>query len=153
MKKRLAITLCSLSLAAVPVVYAQTGATPSPAPTAPGSPAAPASGSMAPPAGKNAAPAPEPTQTVTGWSVKDKILGTEVYNEKNEKVGDIDDVILANNGKAIYFVVGVGGFIGMGEHDVAIPFDKLTKTGDKLILGGYTKDQLKAMPEVKVTKK
>lgn len=143
MKKLLAATLCSLPLALASTAYAQTSA---PSPVAPATP-----GAMSP--GANSAPASEPTKTVTGWSVKDKILGTEVYNEKDDKVGSIDDVILADNGKAVYFVVGVGGFIGMGEHDVAIPYDKITKTGDKLVLAGYTKDQLKAMPAVKVTKK
>src|SRR3546814_9340062 len=98
------------------------------------------------------APAPEPTKTVNGWSVKDKILGSEVYNEKNEKVGDIDDVVLADDGKAVYFVIGASGFLGLGKHDVAIPFDKIQKTKDKLVLSGYINEKLKAKPTVAVKK-
>lgn len=90
---------------------------------------------------------------VSGWSVKDKIMGKTVYNENNDKVGDINDVILSRDGKATYVIIGVGGFIGMGERNVAIPFDKITQTDDKLALQGYTKDQLKEMPEFKKEKK
>src|SRR3546814_8616442 len=55
------------------------------------------------------------TEAITGWSVKDKIMGNAVYNEKDEKIGDINDVVLASDGKAAYFIVGAGGFLGLGE--------------------------------------
>lgn len=54
-----------------------------------------------------------------------KLVGVNVYNEANEKIGDINDVILDKSGKAEKVILGVGGFLGMGEHDVAVPFDKL----------------------------
>jgi sporulation protein YlmC with PRC-barrel domain len=54
-----------------------------------------------------------------------KLAGVNVYNEANEKIGDINDVILDKSGKAEKVILGVGGFLGMGEHYVAIPFDKL----------------------------
>ena len=79
-------------------------------------------------------------------------MGKTVYNEKNEKVGEVEDVVLATDGKASYFVVGAGGFLGMGKHDVAIPFDTVTQMEDKLILQGYTKEKLKSMPEVELVK-
>lgn len=148
MKKMIATIACSLPLALASTVYAQTGT----APPAPTPPATPSGGAMTPPPHPAPAPAPEPTQKVTGWSVKNKILGSSVYNEKGKKVGDVDDVILKNNGKAVYFVIGAGGFLGLGEHDVAIPYEKIVKNGDKLLLKGYTKEQLKAMPAVKVEK-
>jgi len=84
--------------------------------------------------------------------VKDKIMGKAVHNEKDEKIGDINDVVLASDGKAAYFIVGAGGFLGMGERNVAIPFEEIKQTGDKLVLSGYTKDQLKALPKVEVAK-
>ncbi|TKR53234.1 PRC-barrel domain containing protein, partial [Allopusillimonas ginsengisoli] len=68
----------------------------------------------------------------------------------DEKVGDISDVVLTTDGQAAYFVVGAGGFLGMGEHDVAIPYEKIQQNGDKLVLPGFTKDQLKALPKVEV---
>jgi sporulation protein YlmC with PRC-barrel domain len=54
-----------------------------------------------------------------------KLAGVNVYNESNEKIGDVNDVILDKSGKAENVILGVGGFLGMGEHLVAVPFDKL----------------------------
>lgn len=111
---------------------------------------APGAAAGAPAAGDAKSGSAAMTEAITGWSVKDKIMGQAVYNEKNEKVGDVNDVVLASDGKAAYFLVGAGGFLGMGERDVAIPFQEITQMDNKLILQGYTKEQLKALPEVKV---
>jgi sporulation protein YlmC with PRC-barrel domain len=55
-----------------------------------------------------------------------KLIGVEVYNETNEKLGSIEDLIISTNGNIGSVVVSVGGFLGMGEHNVSISFDKLT---------------------------
>jgi hypothetical protein len=49
----------------------------------------------------------------------------DVYNEQNEKVGDINEILLDRSGKVAGVVIGVGGFLGMGEHDVLIPLDQI----------------------------
>jgi len=54
-----------------------------------------------------------------------KLIGVDVYNEANEKIGDIQELILDKSGKVEHVVLGVGGFLGMGEHYVAVAFDKL----------------------------
>ena len=54
-----------------------------------------------------------------------KLIGVNVYNDKNEKLGDINELILDQGGKIDRVVIGVGGFLGMGEHDIAVTFDKL----------------------------
>jgi len=54
-----------------------------------------------------------------------KLSGVNVYNDNNEKIGDISDVILDKAGKIDNVIIGVGGFLGMGEHLVAVPFDKI----------------------------
>jgi sporulation protein YlmC with PRC-barrel domain len=54
-----------------------------------------------------------------------KLVGVNVYNQANEKIGDINDVILDKSGKVANVVLGVGGFLGMGEHYVAVAYDKL----------------------------
>jgi sporulation protein YlmC with PRC-barrel domain len=59
-----------------------------------------------------------------GWRAS-KLSGVDVYNDANEKIGDINDVILDKTGKATTAIIGVGGFLGAGEHYVAIGFDKL----------------------------
>jgi sporulation protein YlmC with PRC-barrel domain len=54
-----------------------------------------------------------------------KLSGVNVYNDNNEKIGDINDVIIDKSGKVDTVVLGVGGFLGMGEHYVAVPMEKL----------------------------
>jgi sporulation protein YlmC with PRC-barrel domain len=54
-----------------------------------------------------------------------KLVGVNVYNDANEKIGDINDVILDKSGKVENVILGVGGFLGMGEHYVAVSYDSL----------------------------
>jgi len=54
-----------------------------------------------------------------------KLKGVDVYNSNNEKIGDVKEVLVDRNGKAEAVVIGAGGFLGLGEHDVAVPFSAL----------------------------
>jgi sporulation protein YlmC with PRC-barrel domain len=54
-----------------------------------------------------------------------KLVGVAVYNEANEKLGDISELLLDNSGKINAVVVGIGGFLGVGQHDIAVSFDQL----------------------------
>lgn len=54
-----------------------------------------------------------------------KLVGVAVYNNSNEKIGDINDIILDTGGRVANVVIGVGGFLGMGERNVAVGFDQL----------------------------
>jgi sporulation protein YlmC with PRC-barrel domain len=54
-----------------------------------------------------------------------KLVGVRVYNNNNENVGSINDLLMDKNGTIKAVVIGVGGFLGMGEHLVAVPFDKI----------------------------
>jgi hypothetical protein len=49
----------------------------------------------------------------------------DVYNDRNEKLGDIDEVLLDASGRVSGIVIGVGGFLGIGERNIAVPLDKL----------------------------
>jgi sporulation protein YlmC with PRC-barrel domain len=84
---------------------------------------------------------------MSGWSAKKSLLGKTVYNERNEKVGNVEDLIISPDKKVSYVIVGAGGFIGMGRHDVAIPFTQISEREGKIILPGATKDVVKAMPQ------
>ena len=53
------------------------------------------------------------------------LIGTKVVSANNESIGDINDVIMDRNGQIMAAVVGVGGFLGIGEKDVAVPFKSL----------------------------
>ena len=82
----------------------------------------------------------------TGWSAKRQVLGKTVYNDKGEAIGKVDDIIVAPDKAVSYAIIGAGGFLGMGRHDVAIPVSQLKEVDQKFILAGGTKDAIKAMP-------
>jgi len=82
----------------------------------------------------------------TGWSTKRTILGQPVFNEKDERVGSIDDIIIAPDKAVSYAIINAGGFIGLTKHDVAIPVSQLKLVDNKLVLAGATKEALKASP-------
>jgi sporulation protein YlmC with PRC-barrel domain len=84
---------------------------------------------------------------VLGWSAKRKLLGASVYNEKGEKIGSIDDVIVSPKRTVSHAIIGVGGFLGIGKHDVAIPMDQIKMTNGRFVITGASKDVLKALPE------
>jgi sporulation protein YlmC with PRC-barrel domain len=94
-----------------------------------------------------------------------KVIGVNVYNEQNEKLGEINELIINASGRVDGAVIGVGGFLGMGEHSVMVPLNQLkfsneagkTTTGvkssnvkdwypDRAVLNA-NKDQIKAMPQ------
>jgi len=88
----------------------------------------------------------EATRLTLGWSVKKSILGKLVYNEAGDKVGKVEDMIIAPDKNVSYLIIGAGGFIGINRHDVAIPVAAIQDKGGKLILPGATKDIVKSMP-------
>jgi sporulation protein YlmC with PRC-barrel domain len=88
----------------------------------------------------------EATRLTLGWSVKKSILGKLVYNEAGDKVGKVEDMIIAPDKNVSYLIIGAGGFIGINRHDVAIPVAALQDKGGRLILPGATKDIIKSMP-------
>jgi sporulation protein YlmC with PRC-barrel domain len=81
-----------------------------------------------------------------GWSARRQILGQLIYNDKGEAVGKADDIIIAPDKAVSYAIIGAGGFLGVGKHDVAVPVSQLKESDGKIILAGATKDAIKAMP-------
>jgi len=81
-----------------------------------------------------------------------KFIGASVYNDKNEKVGRIGDLIIKPDGTLSYAIVDVGGFLGIGQHQVAIPVGQFAAVKPKIVLPGATKDALKALPEFNYSK-
>ena len=83
-----------------------------------------------------------------------KIVGAAVVNAANEKIGTVDDLLVAGTDRVPYAVLSVGGFLGLGDHLVAVAYESLRFTADnKIMLNGATKDELKAMPEFKYASK
>jgi sporulation protein YlmC with PRC-barrel domain len=88
----------------------------------------------------------EMRDVTSGWSAKRQILGQPVFNDKNERVGSIDDIIVAPDKAVSYAIINAGGFIGLTKHDVAIPVNQLKLADNKLVLAGATKEALRASP-------
>ena len=86
---------------------------PAPAPAAPPAPAVRAQ-----------TPAPAPMATAGQWRAS-KLIGLNVYNDQNEKLGDINEVLLDQSGKVNGVVIGVGGFLGMGQREILVTMNKL----------------------------
>ena len=82
----------------------------------------------------------------TGWSAKRTILGQPVYNDKDERVGSVDDIIIAPDKAISYAIVNAGSFLGLAKHDVAVPVSQFKLANNKLVLAGATKDSLKDSP-------
>ena len=81
------------------------------------------------------------------------LLNKSVKNASNEAVGDINDLRIDASGKIASVIIGVGGFLGMGEKDVALPYDQLAFTRDAdgklLVTAKVTKESLQSAPEWK----
>jgi hypothetical protein len=87
-----------------------------------------------------------------GYVGASKLVGLNVRNAQDESIGEIKDVLIANNGSIQSAIVGVGGFLGVGERNVALAWNqlKLQRDGDQLkAMVTMTKDQLKTLPEYK----
>ena len=81
-----------------------------------------------------------------------KVVGASVYNDQNQSVGSIDDLLMSDNDhKAATAVISVGGFLGMGAKLVSVPFDQLKIENDKIVMPGATKASLEGMPEYHYT--
>ncbi|TIS19577.1 MAG: PRC-barrel domain containing protein [Mesorhizobium sp.] len=103
------------------------------------------------PADSTAAPA-EPVKRADG-NLATNIIGETVYNgtgDDAQNIGDVNDIVLAKDGKAESLIIGVGGFLEIGEKNVAYQFDKAKwaeRDGDRWLIAETTKEELQALPE------
>jgi sporulation protein YlmC with PRC-barrel domain len=89
---------------------------------------------------------PSKALTVTDWYKQN------VYDPSENKIGDIKDVLVDTSGKVVALIVAVGGFLGVGEKDVAVPFEAVhptTKDKKWWLVMNTTKDSLKSAPGFK----
>jgi hypothetical protein len=81
-----------------------------------------------------------------------KVVGASVYNDQNQSIGAVDDVLMSDpDHKAATAVISVGGFLGMGSKLVSVPFDQLRIENDRIVMPGATKTSLQDMPEYRYT--
>jgi hypothetical protein len=109
-------------------------------PAAPADPAAPATEQTA------------PAMTPADGFLATNMIGETVYNgtgEEAQNIGDVNDLVFDKEGKIAGVVIGVGGFLGVGEKNVEMPYDKIDwaeKDGDRWIVVAATKEELDALP-------
>ena len=81
------------------------------------------------------------------------LLNQKVKNPANETVGDINDLSIGGDGKIAAVIIGVGGFLGMGEKNVSLPYDQLAfsrdANGNLVVSVNISKDSLQSAPEWK----
>ncbi|QPC86762.1 PRC-barrel domain containing protein [Mesorhizobium sp. NBSH29] len=106
----------------------------------------------APATANPAANADASAQVVTTDHLASAILGESVYNstaENAEEIGEVKDIVIDANGAAVSLIVGVGGFLGIGERNVAVEFKSAKwaeKAGDRWLVVETSKEQLEALP-------
>jgi sporulation protein YlmC with PRC-barrel domain len=89
------------------------------------------------------------------WRIANYV-GKPIVNATGEKIGDINDVLFDRTGKITTVVIGVGGFLGLGEKKVALPFEAITyseEDGKRQIMVPLTKEALQSAPDFRLTEK
>ncbi|PQV49258.1 PRC-barrel domain-containing protein [Paraburkholderia sp. BL21I4N1] len=88
-------------------------------------------------------------QLASGYRAS-KLSGADVYNRNKDTIGTLDDLIVSPSGdRGTYAILSVGGFLGMGKHLVAVPFNDLQIDNRRVVLPDATKKSLEALPEFK----
>ena len=90
------------------------------------------------------------TQTGNEWRGS-RLIGTRVQNAAGERIGDINEIVIGNDGSVQAVIVGVGGFLGIGEREVAMHFGALNMTrdsnGNTVVTTSATRDMLQSAPQ------
>ena len=79
-----------------------------------------------------------------------KLRGATVVNTKNEKIGELDDLIVGKD-RVLFGIIQVGGFLGIGSRLIAVPYSSLqiSEEGKRIVLPGASKEHVKDLPEFK----
>ncbi|MFM0494758.1 PRC-barrel domain-containing protein [Paraburkholderia caledonica] len=88
-------------------------------------------------------------QLASGYRAS-KLAGADVFNKNKDNIGTVDDLIVSPGGdRGTYAILSVGGFLGLGKHLVAVPFNDLQINNRRVVLPEATKKSLEALPEFK----
>jgi sporulation protein YlmC with PRC-barrel domain len=156
MLKRSVAALAAVALAVPALAQTPPAASHNKSSAAVAAPATHDAGSNPTAGGYNTPSARNPVLTDHGSLRTSKIVGSAVYNDRDEKIGSVDDIVVDKD-KTVQAILSVGGFLGIGNKLVQVPFDKLqfgnTKesSDNRVVLPGATKDSLKSMAEYRYT--
>ena len=76
-----------------------------------------------------------------------RLIGCDVYNDEDEHIGTLDDLMIGDDRNVGFAILSVGGFLGIGSHLVAVTFDSLAIDDYRVVLPGATREELKRLPE------
>jgi sporulation protein YlmC with PRC-barrel domain len=74
-----------------------------------------------------------------------QLIGRTVVNDKGENIGKIDDLVVGRD-KVLFAIIGVGGFLGIGQKLIVAPYNSLTVTSQRIVLPGASKEALGKLP-------
>ncbi|MDR6376182.1 PRC-barrel domain-containing protein [Paraburkholderia caledonica] len=94
----------------------------------------------------------ESSAILQGWSVRKSILNKPVFNEEGQRVGVVHDIIVAPDRSVSFAIIAANQFLGVAQHDVAIPVEQLDFEDGKLLLRGATKAAIKQLPTFQYAK-
>jgi sporulation protein YlmC with PRC-barrel domain len=93
-------------------------------------------------------------QQQSGQLLASDLMRKNILGANNERIGDVNDLLMSKDGEVVAVLVGVGGFLGIGEKTVAIPFDTVQRSPDSDQLSvQYSRDELKQAPEFVTAKR
>jgi hypothetical protein len=148
MRRLLLVSTAALGLAAGLPVLAQLTEPVQPAPA----PQPPAAAPEQPAGAITGTPTPEPVPEQAEHQVRaQSLLGVDVSNGQ-DTIGEVSDLVVTEDGRVEAIVVGVGGFLGIGQKRVALAWDSIELTeqgGGRVILVSATREQLEGMPTYK----
>lgn len=152
MNRKIIFATSAIVFATATGAMAQTSTTPAPGSTPPA--AAPSTTAPSAPATTGSVttlPRVEATKLNQGYRTS-KVVGANVINASNETIGAIDDLVIAPGASEPYAIVSVGGFLGIGDKLVVVPYSSFSMKDNRLVLAGATKDSLKSLPEYSYTR-
>ena len=76
-----------------------------------------------------------------------RLIGADVYNDGDEHIGTLDDLMIGDDGTVGFAILSVGGFLGIGSRLVAVTFDSLTIEDYRVLLPGATREKLQRLPQ------
>jgi sporulation protein YlmC with PRC-barrel domain len=80
-----------------------------------------------------------------------QIIGRSVTNDKGQDIGKVDDLIVGRD-KVLFAIIGVGGFLGLGERLIAVPYNSLQVSPQRIVLPGATKEAVGKLPQFRYAK-
>jgi sporulation protein YlmC with PRC-barrel domain len=86
------------------------------------------------------------SQTLLAGHRSSKVIGSAVVNDNGDTIGKIDDLLVSSDAQQPFAVLSIGGFLGMGTHLVAVPYDSLKLADNKVMLPGGSKEGLRTLP-------